>query len=57
MQNDENLLTVPHLTEDLFVPEIGSTVVISENQPEIFCDSPSKIWTGKRAVCTFSANK
>ncbi|EUB63271.1 hypothetical protein EGR_01762 [Echinococcus granulosus] len=56
LQNDEFPLTILHFNEDLLVPEIGSTVVISENQTESVCDSPSKIWTGKRVLCSFSAN-
>ncbi|KAM7535393.1 hypothetical protein Aperf_G00000091138 [Anoplocephala perfoliata] len=56
LQNDEFSLTIPTLSGDFHVPDIGSTVVISENQSETSCDSPSKIWTGKRAVCSFSAN-
>ncbi|VDK34900.1 unnamed protein product [Taenia asiatica] len=56
LQNDELPLAILHLNEDLLVPEIGSTVVISENQSESVCDSPSKIWTGKRVLCSFSAN-
>ncbi len=40
------------------VPEIGSTVVISQNnQVECTTDSPSKIWSGKRVLCSFSSNK
>ncbi|VDM26757.1 unnamed protein product, partial [Hydatigera taeniaeformis] len=55
LQNGEFPLTILHLNDDI-VPEIGSTVVISENQSESVCDSPSKIWTGKRVLCSFSAN-
>ncbi|VDN97260.1 unnamed protein product [Rodentolepis nana] len=56
LQVDEFSLPNPSSCDEILVPDIGSTVDISENQAELVCDSPSKVWTGKRAVCSFSAN-
>lgn len=39
------------------VPDIGSTVVISNCQVEPSSESPSKAWTGKRVLCSFSSNR
>nr|CUU99755.1 hypothetical transcript [Hymenolepis microstoma] len=56
LQGDGFSLPNPASSDEILVPDIGSTVDISENQAEPVCDSPSKVWTGKRAVCSFSAN-
>lgn len=57
LQGDDLSLPIPSSSDEILVPDIGSTVDISENQSESICESPSKVWTGKRAVCSFSANK
>ncbi|VDN08974.1 unnamed protein product [Dibothriocephalus latus] len=40
-----------------FVPDVGSNVVINEHNKNIpIFGSPPKIWSGKRVLCSFSAN-
>ncbi|KAL7060764.1 hypothetical protein AAHC03_010147 [Spirometra sp. Aus1] len=39
------------------VPDVGSNVVINEHNKTIpIFGSPPKIWSGKRVLCSFSAN-